>query len=61
MPLLTFRRARRHRQPQVSFTSILVKMMEQVILKTISRFIKKKKIIRSVRSTLRENHPVSTC
>lgn len=47
MPLVTLRRARRHRQLQVSFTSILVKMMEQLIPKTISRSIKEKKIIRS--------------
>lgn len=47
MPLLTLRRAKRHRQLQVSFTSILVKVVEQLILKTISRSIKEKKIIGS--------------
>lgn len=60
MSVLTLR-ARRHRQTQVSFTSILEKVMEQLILKTVSRSIKVKKISRSVRNTLRENHPLSIC
>ena len=48
MPLLPSRRARRKVQgTTVSLTSILVKMKEKMLLKTISKHMKDKKVIRS--------------